>query len=114
MHAVPIQMSAMIHIPARTGGATKRAATTAAFGIHHADALVRGLLSQSRELWPASFAMMVIRYSTKQDPSHANARLGSVDTEPSRRNKTSGASSVRDLDGIADRFAKVNHGRAGN
>jgi hypothetical protein len=30
------------------------------------------------------------------------------------RSTASGASSVRDLDGIADRFAKVNHGRSGN
>ena len=42
--------SAMIHTPARAGGAMKSAPTMAAFGIHHANALVRGLLSQSREL----------------------------------------------------------------
>jgi hypothetical protein len=40
MHAVPIQTSAMTHIPVRAGGAMKSAATMAAFGIHHANALV--------------------------------------------------------------------------
>ena len=39
----------MIHIPVRAGGGKKRLATMATFGIHHANALVRGLLSQSRE-----------------------------------------------------------------
>src|SRR5215472_16528779 len=50
LHAVPIQTSAMIHIPVRAGGGKKSAATMASFGIHHANAFVRGLLSQSGEL----------------------------------------------------------------
>src|SRR6516165_2481966 len=49
MQALPIQTSPMIHIPARASGGTKSVATMAAFGIHHDDALARGLLSQSRE-----------------------------------------------------------------
>src|SRR5262245_52057868 len=57
MHAVPIQTSAMIHVPVRADGGKKSAATMIAFGIHHANALVRGLLSQSPELWTISFAM---------------------------------------------------------
>src|SRR5262249_56874308 len=88
-HAVPIQMSAMIDIPARAGGGTKRAATIAPFGIHHADALVRGLPSQSRELWTTSFAMMTIWHSTKRRPSHPTVRPGSAGTDPRPRQHTS-------------------------
>src|SRR5262249_61524702 len=41
----------------RAGGGMKRVATITAFGIHHANALVRELLSQSRELWTTPFAI---------------------------------------------------------
>src|SRR5262245_64485356 len=75
-------MSAIIHIPARAGGETKRAATMTAFGIHHANALVRGLLSQSRELWTISFAMVAMWRSTKWRTSHPTAQPGSAGTEP--------------------------------
>src|SRR5215475_4052301 len=88
MHAVPIQTSAMIHIPVRAGGGKKSAATMAAFGIHHANAFVRGLLSQSCELWTISFAMMAMWHSAKRRPSHPTTRPGSAGTEPSRRNRT--------------------------
>src|SRR5712691_5500215 len=54
MHAVPIQMSAMIQITLRTGTGTNRPARMAACGIRHANRLVRGLLSQSRERWTVS------------------------------------------------------------
>ena len=84
MHAVPIQMSAMIHIPARAGGGTKRAATIAPFGIHHADALVRGLPSQSRELWTTSFAMMgyLAQHEAAPVSPDRSAWIGGHGTEP--------------------------------
>src|SRR5262249_50221350 len=41
----------------RAGGGMKRVATITAFGIHHANALVRELVSQSRELWTTPFAI---------------------------------------------------------
>ena len=57
MHAVPIQMSAMVQMTVRTGTGTNRPARIAALGIHHANRLARGLRSQSRELWTVSLAM---------------------------------------------------------
>jgi hypothetical protein len=84
MHAVPIQTSAMIHIPVRAGGGTKRATTMAAFGIHHANALVRGLLSQSRELWTISFAMTayVAQHEAAPVSPDRSAWIGGHGTEP--------------------------------
>jgi hypothetical protein len=72
----------MIHTPVRAGGGMNSAATMAAFGIHHANALVRGLLSQSRELWTISFAMVAMWRSTKWRTSHPTAQPGSAGTEP--------------------------------
>jgi|SRR5262249_5876031 hypothetical protein len=88
MHAVPIQMSAMIQIPARAGVGTKRAATMIAFGIHHADALVRGLLSQSRELWTTSFAMMgyLAQHEAAPVSPERSAWIGGQGTEPKEQN----------------------------
>src|SRR5262249_56023667 len=86
--AVPTQTSATIHIPVRAGGGMKRPATITAFGIHHANALVRGLLSQSRELSTISFATTTIRHSRKRRPSHPTARPGSAGTPPPPRNQT--------------------------
>jgi len=84
MHAVPIQMSAMIHVPVRAGGGKKRAATMAAFGIHHANAFVRGLPSQSRELWTISFAMNDYRAQQEAAPvsPERSAWIGGHGTEP--------------------------------
>src|SRR5262245_25257951 len=76
MHAVPIQMRAMIHTPVRAGGGMKRATTMAAFGIHHAKALVRGLLSQSRELWTISFAMTARLCGTAGSGARLTRTLG--------------------------------------
>ena len=74
----------MIHTPVRAGGGMKSVATMAAFGIHHANALVRGLLSQSREAWTISFAMMA--YPLQQEAAPVSpARSAWIDgqgTEP--------------------------------
>ena len=43
----------MIQMTARTGTGMNRPASIAACGIHHANKLVPGLRSQSRELWTA-------------------------------------------------------------
>ena len=77
-------MSAMIHIPARAGAGRKRAATMTAFGIHHADALVRGLLSQSRELWTISFAMdgYPAQHEAAPVSPERSAWIGGQGTEP--------------------------------
>jgi hypothetical protein len=53
----PIQMSAIIQIALRTGTGMNRPARMAACGIDHANRLMRGLPSQSRELWAVSLAM---------------------------------------------------------
>jgi len=51
MHAVPIQMKAMIQITVRTDTGTNKPARMAALGIHHASKLVCTPPSQSREVW---------------------------------------------------------------
>jgi hypothetical protein len=55
-----------------------------AFGIHHADALVRGLLSQSRELWTTSFAMMgyLAQHEAAPVSPERSAWIGGQGTEP--------------------------------
>jgi hypothetical protein len=84
MHAAPIQTSAMIHVPVRAGGGKKRPATMAAFGSHHANALARGLLSQSRELCTIAPAMP--GYPAQQEaalvPPERSAWTGGHGTEP--------------------------------
>jgi hypothetical protein len=74
----------MIHIPVRAGVGKKRAATTAAFGSHHANALVRGLPSQSRELCTIAFAMT--GYPGQQEVGtvspERSAWIGGHGTEP--------------------------------
>jgi hypothetical protein len=84
MHAVPIHVSATIHIPVRAGAGMKSAATMAAFGIHHANALVRGLLSQSRELWTIWVAMDGYRAQHEAAPvsPERSAWIGGHGTEP--------------------------------
>src|SRR5262249_6956147 len=52
-------------------------------GIHHADALVRGLLSQSRELW-TTFAMMgyLAQHEAAPVSPERSAWIGGQGTEP--------------------------------
>ena len=59
MHAAPIHARATIQTAALGSGGTKRAETKATFGTHHANAAVRGLPSQSRELWTISSATQI-------------------------------------------------------
>ena len=74
----------MIHVVARAGVGKKRPAMMAAFGIHHADALMRGLLSQSREAWTISFAMMAYPLQQEAAPvsPERSAWIGGQGTEP--------------------------------
>ena len=74
----------MIHTPVRAGGGMKSVATMAAFGIHHANTLVRGLLSQSRELWTTSFAMMgyLAQHEAAPVSPERSAWIGGQGTEP--------------------------------
>jgi len=84
MHAVPIQMSAMIQITLLTGTATNRPARMAACGIHHANRLVRGLRSQSRERWTVSLAMPDQSVQQEAAPLSRtrSAWIGGQGTEP--------------------------------
>src|SRR5262245_34799463 len=87
MQAVPIQMSAAIQITARTGIGTSKLATTAPWGIHHANRLVRGLRSQSFECLTLSLA--TITQSAQQEASvspERSACIGGHGTEPSEQN----------------------------
>src|SRR5712691_2790236 len=84
MHAVPIQVSAIIQITLRTGMATNRPARMAACGIHHANRLVRGLRSQSRERWTVSLAtpdQPVQQEAAPLSPARS-AWIGGQGTEP--------------------------------
>ena len=74
----------MIHIPVRAGEGKKSAAMMAAFGIHHANAFVRGLLSQSCELWTTSFAMMgyLAQHEAAPVSPERSAWIGGQGTEP--------------------------------
>jgi hypothetical protein len=65
MHAVPIQISAMIQIAVRVDTGENRQARMAVRGIHHANKLVCVLPSQSREVWTVSFAMMALSRATR-------------------------------------------------
>ena len=64
MHAVPIQMRAMIQITARKDTGTNKPARMAALGIHHASKLVCALPSQSREVW---IGALVIAFYAQQE-----------------------------------------------
>jgi hypothetical protein len=77
MHAVPIHTSAIVQTAPRTATGVKRAVTMAAFGSHHASALVRAFASQSREV------DSVVGHDGSQERP---ACIGGHGTEPKEQN----------------------------
>jgi hypothetical protein len=83
MHAVPIQMRAMIQITARKDTGTNKPASMAALGTHHASKLVCTLPSQSREVWVG--ALVIARHAQQEaapGSPEPTAWIGGHGTEP--------------------------------
>jgi len=72
MHAVPIQMRAMIQIAARRDTGTNKPASIAALGIHQASKLVCTLPSQSLEGWIG--ALVIACYAQQEAAPGSPAR----------------------------------------
>src|SRR5258708_11424590 len=87
MHAVPIQMRAMIQITARTDTGKNKPARMTALGIHHASKLVCTLPSQSRDVWVGELGSP-ITHSSRQHPVRRSVLPELAETAPRRRIRT--------------------------